>query len=351
MGGWNHSKQVRVVSENNHEGRAGRVQAVYKVFATEAEGEHIDVEIRAGKSSFFARLGDVQEDSIASEPSPFKLDFRRIKAAKRVELKNTLEGKDGNLEKVEENVLLEQSTVAAILAETELRLQPKDTMILKPSVTTPWANDEVVEDLGGEVATTKVSIQTTKHVFFVLWSEPPRHYTYLYVRNILFEPRHIEFKDSCPNEAAHQAATKVLQNLGLIGAEEQAPQPSNTSRQEDGWSCGLWASRWIERQLRENKGEPRLPPTSLAEMRTRANEFIEKIKAVGKPAEPKPVPELKVSKGPRPTHEPEHPSFEAALEAGLLCTKCIPTKAGTKGCRACMGEFFEQIRQRKTRGA
>ena len=102
---------------------------------------------------------------------------------------------EGNLEKVEENVLLEQSTVAAILAETELRLQPKDTMILKPSVTTPWANDEVVEDLGGEVATTKVSIQTTKHVFFVLWSEPPRHYTYLYVRNIEGEPRHIEFKD------------------------------------------------------------------------------------------------------------------------------------------------------------
>ena len=94
---WFLKKQVRVVGEGHDEGRVGKVLAVYKVFATEAEGEHIDVEIQAGGSSFFARLGDVQEDSIASEPSPFKLDYRRLKAAKRVELKNTLEGKDGNL--------------------------------------------------------------------------------------------------------------------------------------------------------------------------------------------------------------------------------------------------------------
>ena len=92
-------------------------------------------------------------------------------------------------------------------------------------------------------------------------------------------------------------------------------------------------------------------PTSLAEMRTRANEFIEKIKAAGKPAAPQPEPELKVSKNARPTHEPEHSAFEAAQAAAWLCTKCIPTRAGTKGCRACMGEFFEQIRLRKARGA
>ena len=48
-------------------------------------------------------------------------------------------------------------------------------------------------------------------------------------------------------------------------------------------------------------------------------------------------------------HEAEQPSdkdLDQALEAGLLCTKCIATKQGTKGCRACMGDFFEEIRLR-----
>ena len=37
-----------------------------------------------------------------------------------------------------------------------------------------------------------------------------------------------------------------------------------------------------------------------------------------------------------------------ALAAGLECKKCIATKKGTKGCRTCMGEWFEHIRMRKS---
>jgi hypothetical protein len=44
--------------------------------------------------------------------------------------------------------------------------------------------------------------------------------------------------------------------------------------------------------------------------------------------------------------ENQHETFDHALAAGHLCTKCIGTKAGTKGCRACMGEWFEQIRKK-----
>ena len=51
------------------------------------------------------------------------------------------------------------------------------------------------------------------------------------------------------------------------------------------------------------------------------------------------------------THEPVHESLEKALEAAIACSKCLPTKAGTKGCRACMGDNFEAIRQRKARDA
>ena len=39
-------------------------------------------------------------------------------------------------------------------------------------------------------------------------------------------------------------------------------------------------------------------------------------------------------------------SLEAALVAGPACKKCLPTQMGTKGCRACMGVWFEHIRQR-----
>ena len=123
---------------------------------------------------------------------------------------------------------------------------------------------------------------------------------------------------------------------------------SNQKRQEDGWSCVLWACRWVERQLRENRGEARMVPTSFAEMRSRTNEFISKIKdvkGVGKKDETKAAPRR------YETHELARDSFEKVLEAAIACSKCLPTKAGTKGCRACMGDHFEAIRQRKAKGA
>ena len=69
----------------------------------------------------------------------------------------------------------------------------------------------------------------------------------------------IEFKDSLADGAAtsQQAATRLLQNLKLT---EECPAPSNRAHQSDDWSCGLWATRWVERQLREVFGEPRLKP-------------------------------------------------------------------------------------------
>lgn len=114
----------------------------------------------------------------------------------------------------------------------------------------------------------------------------------------------------------------------------------------------MWASRWIERQLRENRGEARLVPTSFAEMRTRTNEFISKLtEAKGPRTDGEAASKESKLEGPSKTHEPVHTSFEAALAAAWSCSKCLPTKAGTKGCRACMGEHFEGIRQRKAKGA
>ena len=159
-------------------------------------------------------------------------------------------------------------------------------------------------------------------------------------------PRFIEFKDSLAGGAAtsRQAATRLLRNLKL---SEECPAPSNRAHQSDDWSCGLWVTRWIERQLREVFGEPRFKPPSIFDCLSRGNEFIVKIsghakaKAKGK-AETKSKAELKIYKN----VEPKHATFEDALKAGLECHKCLPTKAGTKGCRACMGEHFEELRQK-----
>ena len=87
------------------------------------------------------------------EPLPYKLDLRRLKAAKRASIKHALEGGDGNLELIVNGTTLEQSTVAAVLKEIELRFEPKETKIVIPSIATPWGNDEgAYEDAGGEVS-------------------------------------------------------------------------------------------------------------------------------------------------------------------------------------------------------
>ena len=152
-------------------------------------------------------------------------------------------------------------------------------------------------------------------------------------------PRAIEFKDSLEHPAgtSQAAATRILKNLNLA---EECPAPSNRAFQADGWSCGLWVVRWIERKLREITGEPRHKPPSLKDLCIRSKLFIEKIKS----AQGKPVAEAKAKAKAYKNVEPVFESLDLALQAGLLCTKCIVTKQGTKGCRACMGEYFEEIR-------
>ena len=316
-------KLVRVVGDCANEGRAGEVTAVHKRLATETEPEAIECTIFSTSGTFGELAENLQEVATGGgvEATPFKLDYRRVKVPKRIALKRELEGGSAvanNLELIKTGTTLEQSTVAAICKELELRFEcdKANTLIVVPSIATIWGLAEVHEDHGGEVAKFMVKVHETQHVFFVLWSEPPIHYSYLYVKNIAGQPRHIEFKDSLPGEAARTVCTRTLRNLKLIEPHQEAPPLSNKSRQSDGWSCGLWASRWIERQLRENRGEARLVPTSFAEMRTRTNEFISKLtEAKGPRTDGEAASKESKLEGLSKTHEPVHTSFEAALAA------------------------------------
>ena len=91
------------------------------------------------------------------------------------------------------------------------------------------------------------------------------------------ENRCIEFKNSLKNgaESSRVVASMLLANLDLA---EELPPASNCRFQDDGWSCGLWVLRWIERELRSIFGEPRMPQTSISDTMKRGNEFIIKIK-------------------------------------------------------------------------
>ena len=86
------------------------------------------------------------------EPCGIRLDFRRLKQSLRESIRHQLEGRNGDLEPVVHGEFLEQSTVAAILNEMELRLLPEETVIVPPSVATPWCMFDIAPDVAGEVA-------------------------------------------------------------------------------------------------------------------------------------------------------------------------------------------------------
>ena len=104
-------------------------------------------------------------------------------------------------------------------------------------------------------------------------------------------------------------------------------------------------------------------PASVYQQAARLNKFIEFLKGVraekaekaageAKKAEAKATAKAKAEATAAEVLskkvEPTFASLEEALEAGQECKKCLPTTKGTKGCRACMGEWFEMIRIRKT---
>ena len=106
----------------------------------------------------------------------------------------------------------------------------------------------------------------------------------------------------------------------------------------------MWSVRAYEEAVRQRLGEPRMPVVALHAMVARINNFIDKIKKAkavppkGTAAEHKPVVY------PKPVAV--HASLEDAQIAATLCTKCRWAKQDTKGCQACMGDYFQYVRLR-----
>ena len=75
----------------------------------------------------------------------------------------------------------------------------------------------------------------------------------------------------------------------------------------------------------------------MLQLHARLNEFIGKLRAT-----PAQRPQGKARGRPIPNHA----TFEDALDAAQRCTKCRVSKFASKGCSACMGSWFAQVRQR-----
>ena len=246
----------------------------------------------------------------------------------------------------------ELGSVHALLVELEARLQGVDgvdeVLIVPPSHGVFLAGEgenlephNLERDWGADFE----AMRRKRHVYIVLHDGgPPRHYTLLELHGAP-ESRVVEYRDSLspPSETARASATRALHKLGVA---RTCPEPCNEAFQDDGWSCGVWCARWIERSLRRLRGEGARRPASISAARVRGNEFIEKLRAASTAPAPKPKPKPAAKARAKKQIESMHESLEAALAAGQECNKCLPTLAGTKGCRECMGEFFEHIRQR-----
>jgi hypothetical protein len=345
-------KQVRVVREGPDEGRAGEVKAVLRVRDSDPAEYALNVFENTGTSKcggiFQVRHPRVEEERPDAEAvKPEKLDYRVL----TVQARKCLATKFGinEVEYIFDKQTLELGTVHTMMGELELRIKPENTILVPPSVAIT-CYEGMPGDHGGEMEKFLDELEKFKHIYVVVQSDFPSHYTMLHIERMENDEVRIEFKDSLKSNppTARAAATRFLRGANLIKAPAEAPESSSEAFQNDGWSCGLWATRSIERSLREHLGERRQPPRGIKALCDQANFFIKKIKDSSKDdkakaaPKPKPQPKGKVLKASEPVHE----TWEHALAAANACSKCVETRAGTKGCRACMGEWFEEIRMK-----
>ena len=357
-----HDRAVRVLKENYYEGLRGTVTSVRKHKTEPTEPEKYSLQALSDEGEGKGKMMLLESDEVAledpfwAEPKPMHLDYRthQIKA-RRSELADKLA--IGAVEKVAPGTLLELGTVAAAMTEVAERVGvPEATTLIEPTIAVAWARDGIEPIAPNEEDEAFIKkARTSSHLHMIVHSESPRHYTYVHVELQDEAVHKVEFKDSlaAPAPSAARQVEQILRNLGVASPDWQCPPRTNRGFQKGGWECGLWATRYFEQALREARFEGRSPPSSVSQQAARLNKFIEFLKGVrAEKAEAKAKAKAKAEATAAEVLskkvEPTFATLEEALEAGHECKKCLPTTKGTKGCRACMGEWFEMIRIRKT---
>ena len=258
-------------------------------------------------------------------------------APETLELVQGTIGRDG--------ILIETQTICAILAEIETRVPVEDSLVLWPGEATSLADPLTVSP---SVEIVKARLQGLKHFAAVPWA--PSHYTSLLAsRPSTQEEWDLEFKDSLEggHEASYETAQTLARRLGLLAASDPLPQPTNVRYQADGWTCGLWSSRSVEESRRKARGEARGRVQALSEVKARANEIVQKVRAQKATTPAKSKTPAKPKKPAKEGLQPQ--TLEEALVNAMACTKCRVRGSATKGCQWCCGKFWDHLREKKAR--
>ena len=345
-------KEVRVTDEAAGEALLGRVGAATRAFeVTVLDSKFVEwgiVEVCVASTAIFRARAEWCSEVQPGEQVPLRmyLDYRQVKVTQRNSVASAL---PDNVEHAEAGTMLEASTIAAAFKELELRFKDvaSEFHLVDPSVAHSLAHqDGIPHDHGGEGLKAITEIKATRCTIVAI--HEAAHYTYLELTKDAEaangEGFRVVYKDSWEGkvEASRQRAKQLCLNLGLLECSKDV-QRSNTAFQVGGWECGLWVVRWAEARLRALRGEPVSKRPSLTDVIARTNEFIGKVKPQAKA---KAKGESRARKG-KATRQGEWATADEAFQAAKDCTVCHTRVDGFKGCKACMGEWFEPYRLRK----
>ena len=272
-----------------------------------------------------------------------------------------------HLESVVPGQMIELQTVSAGLLEIQRRFDNPEVVFFNPAECIGLLREPAAPDEAG-FAQEQVDLRNivarmggARLLCAVIHSAG--HYTAVTAqRDSLTSPWGVpEHSDSLANvdalkalSSGRAASTNLCAHLGLPAPVHLTPQP----HQEDGWSCGLWAMRFIEEQLRESRGEPEeICPSTIPLCLTRVNKFIAAVKAAATPpagGAPEAAAAMILPSGQIRRLHSEMPvgpatSMDEALMRATMCP-CRPRASdGFKGCarEKCMGQWFELHRLKK----
>ena len=341
-------QEVRVIARGHQlRGLVGHVIRVY--VRSQANGQHPQEFACLSMKNNLQHLALSQIQLVAEEkalglkdPAPAKLNYQRFQNAAKTRHKEIL-GITKNVDRLEfakHEHPLELTTVHCGILEVLARFGDFAQGItwLAPAEAVSLAlMDPTADDHGSNLdalASKRSALDSGTAFFAIQWAD--QHYVLVAAkRNATSEPWRIFYQDSLVQEhkACRKASTDLLRNLAIMAPNQTLPI-SEAGAQVDGWSCGLWALRNLETILREWHQEPAQAEATVEMVRARLNLHITKLRpGVPLPAVPK-------------TLKPAPKTLEDALELGLKCTKCRPTRYGYKGCTECMGPWFSQVRTR-----
>ena len=193
-------------------------------------------------------------------PKPHKIDWRKCQPPRRTELAK--EHAITLVESIERGKTLELGTVHTLMGEVVERVgEPPGVLLVEPTISWIWGRpdgdgaDVPTQGASAEAARRWVTrVEQATHLFIVVQSEHPAHYTLLEVRK-KDEGITIEFRDALaqPPESAREAATRILRFLCFIGPDEHCPPRCNKMHQLDGWSCGIWVTRFRRKRKTQTR--------------------------------------------------------------------------------------------------